>query len=134
MTIKQQKKALSSENLNKSFVNMYQNKQTKKINRSAFINNCRACFLGFMRFSESWRIRRSDIVLSNAHVKVFIKKSKTDIYVERMWVYISTSRKICPVKQLKYWLFHRYTKTRRGLFFICFRKQDDQYFWNGFAS
>ena len=42
------------------------------------------------------RLRRLDFVFSSTYVKVFIEKSKTDIYREGMWVYISTSSKICP--------------------------------------
>ena len=61
-------------------------------------------FCGFMRFSEVPRLRLSDFVFSSTYVKVFIEKSKTDIYREGMWVYISASSKICPLKQLKYYL------------------------------
>ena len=61
-------------------------------------------FCGFMRFSEVSRLRCSDFVFSSTYVKVFIEKSKTDIYREGMWVYISASSKICPLKQLKYYL------------------------------
>ena len=41
---------------------------------------------------------------SSTYVKVFIKKSKTNIYREGMLVYISASSKICPLKQLQYYL------------------------------
>ena len=61
-------------------------------------------FCGFMRFSEVSRLRRSDLVFSSTYVKVFIEKIKTDIYREGMWVYIPASSKICPLKQLKYYL------------------------------
>ena len=61
-------------------------------------------FCGFMRFSEVPTLRRSDFIFSSTYVKVFIKKSKIDIYREGMWVYISASSKICPLKQLQYYL------------------------------
>ena len=61
-------------------------------------------FFGFMKFSEVSRLRRSDLVFSSTYVKVFIEKIKTDIYREGMWVYIPASSKICPLKQLKYYL------------------------------
>ena len=61
-------------------------------------------FCGFMRFSEVSRLRRSDFIFSSTYVKVFIEKSKTGIYREGMWVYISASSKTCPLKQLKYYL------------------------------
>ena len=41
---------------------------------------------------------------SSTYVKVFIEKSKTDIYREGVWAYISSSSKICPLKQLQYYL------------------------------
>ena len=61
-------------------------------------------FCGFMRFSEVSRLRRSDFIFSSTYVKVSIEKSKTDIYSEINWVYISASSKICPLKQLQYYL------------------------------
>ena len=57
-----------------------------------------------MRFSEVSRLRRSDFIFSSTYVKVSIEKSKTDIYSEIIWVYISASSKICPLKQLQYYL------------------------------
>ena len=61
-------------------------------------------FCGFMRFSEVPRLRRSDFIFSSTYVKVFIEKSKIDVYREGLWVYISASSKICPLKQLQYYL------------------------------
>ena len=40
----------------------------------------------------------------STYVKIFIDKSKVGIYRERMWVYISASSKICPLKELKFYL------------------------------
>ena len=57
-----------------------------------------------MRFSKVSRLRRSDFIFSSTYIKVFIEKSKEKIYREGMWVYISASSKICPLKQLKYYL------------------------------
>ena len=37
-------------------------------------------------------------------MKIFIKKSKTDIYREGAWVYISRSHNMCPVKHLEDYL------------------------------
>ena len=36
-------------------------------------------FFGFMKFSEVWRLRRSDLVFSSTYVKAFIGKIKTNI-------------------------------------------------------
>ena len=57
-----------------------------------------------MRFSEVSRVRCSDFILSSTYVKFFIEKSKTGIYREGMWVYISASSKICPLKQFQCYL------------------------------
>ena len=57
-----------------------------------------------MRFCKVSRLRRSDLVFSSTYVKVFTRKIKADIYREGMWVYIPASSKICPLKQLKYYL------------------------------
>ena len=61
-------------------------------------------FFGFMKFREVSRLHRSDLVFSSTYVKAFIEKIKTDIYREGNWVYISASSKICPLKQLQYYL------------------------------
>ena len=37
-------------------------------------------------------------------MNIFIKKSKTDIYREGAWVYISRSHNMCPVKHLEDYL------------------------------
>ena len=88
------KKALSLDDLNKSFVKLNQNKTNLADQRLLTI--ILIAFCGFVRFSKVSRLRRSDFVFSSTYVKVFIEKSKTDIYREGMWV--------CPLKQLKYYL------------------------------
>ena len=37
-------------------------------------------FMGFLRFSELSNLKRSDFILHNTHISIFIEKSKTDIY------------------------------------------------------
>ena len=96
------KNALTLHYLNKIFVKMNQNKTNLANQRLLTI--ILIAFCGFMRFSEVPRLRRSDFIFSSTYVKVFIEKSKTDIYREGMWVYISASSKICPLKQLQYCL------------------------------
>ena len=96
------KKALSLDDMNKIFVKLNQNKTNLADQRLLTI--ILTAFCGFMRFSEVSRLRRSDFVFRSTYVKVFIEKSKTDIYREGMWVYISGSSKICALKQLKYYL------------------------------
>ena len=37
-------------------------------------------FMGFFRFSEVSNLKRSDFILPNTHIPIFIEKSQTDIY------------------------------------------------------
>ena len=76
------KKALSLHDLNKIFVKLTQNKTNLADQRLLTI--ILIAFFGFMRFSEVSRLCRSDFIFSSIYVKVFIDKSKTDIYREGM--------------------------------------------------
>ena len=96
------KKVLFLDDLNRIFVKLNQNKTNLADQRLLTI--ILIAFCGFMRFSEVSRLGRSDCIFSSTYVKVFIEKSKTDIYREGIWVYITASSNICPLKQLKYYL------------------------------
>lgn len=62
-------------------------------------------FVGFLRYSEAAFLRRSDFVFKETYVKVFIEKSKTDIYREGNWLFISkVDSEICPISILKLYL------------------------------
>ena len=62
-------------------------------------------FCGFLRFSEVVNTRRSDIIFCDSYIKIFIAHSKTDIYRDGKWIYISGSAtKYCPVKNLEHYL------------------------------
>ena len=65
-----------------------------------FLNICLIAFTGFMRFSKVTSIKGYDITFTETYMKIFIEKSKTDIYREGAWVYISRSHNMCPVKHL----------------------------------
>ena len=86
------KKALYLDNLNKISVKLNQNKTN--LAYQGIITIILITFCGFMKF----RLNRSNFVISSTHVKVFIEKSKTDIYWEGMWVYISDSSKWFSIK------------------------------------
>ena len=96
------KKALPLHDPNKIFVKLNPNKNNLADQRLLTI--VLFVFCGFMRFSEVSRLRCSNFNFSSTYVKVFVEKSKTNIYREGMWVFISVSSKICPLKQLKYYL------------------------------
>ena len=76
------KKALSLHDSNKIFVKLNQNKTNLADQRLLTI--ILTAFCGFMRFTEVSRLRRLDFIFSSTYVKVFIDKSKTDIYTEGM--------------------------------------------------
>ncbi|XP_057296275.1 integrase/recombinase xerD homolog [Hydractinia symbiolongicarpus] len=58
-------------------------------------------FCGFLRFSEISNLKRCDVNYKNSFMKLFIAKSKTDIYREGHWVYIGAcGNGICPVYNL----------------------------------
>ena len=44
-------------------------------------------FCGFMRFSGIAHIRRSDIIVCDSYIKIFIAHSKIDIYRDGKWIY-----------------------------------------------
>ena len=62
-------------------------------------------FTGFLRYSECQNIKRSDIFLYRDHAKLFIEKSKTDVYREGHWIYLARlNSSFCPVKNLERYL------------------------------
>lgn len=66
---------------------------------------CLLGFCGFMRYSEIVAIRRYDILFCRGFLKIFIEKSKTDIYRDGKWLYISAcDSKCCPVANLQLYL------------------------------
>ena len=96
------KNALSLHDLNKIFVKLNQNKTN--LADQPLLTIILIAFCGFMRFSEVSRLPRLDFIFSSTYVKVFIKKSKTEICREGMSVFISASSKIFPIKQLQFYL------------------------------
>ena len=68
------------------------------------LNMCLIALTGFMRFSAVISIKGYDIIFTETYMKIFIEKSKTDIYREGAWVYISRSHNMCPVKHLEDYL------------------------------
>ena len=46
-------------------------------------------FMGFLRFSELSNLKRSDFILYNTHMSIFIETSKTDTYRKGPWPYLA---------------------------------------------
>ena len=62
-------------------------------------------FHGFLRYGEASNIRRSDIYFQPSYMKIFIEKSKTDIYRNGNWIYIAAGNsKLCPAATLQGYL------------------------------
>ena len=69
-----------------------------------FLNICLIASTGFTRLNEVTSIKGYDIIFAATSMKIFIEKSKTDIYREEAWVYISRSHNMCPMKYLEDYL------------------------------
>ena len=66
---------------------------------------CILGFSGFMRYSEISNLKLSNILFCTTHLKLFIEKSKTDIYRDESLIFISQSdSRLCPVYNLKLYL------------------------------
>ena len=58
-----------------------------------------------MRYSEISGLRRCDVHFCDSYLKLFIEKSKTDVYREGNWIYISKIQsELCPGKNLFFYL------------------------------
>ena len=89
---------------------------------------CGLGFSGFLRFNELSCIRPLDLSFEKDHLKIFIRKSKTDIYRKGNVVFIArTFSKYCPVALLERYmklggislssdlaLFRSISSTKRG--------------------
>ena len=66
---------------------------------------CLLGYTGFLRFSEVASLKRSDISFFPSHVKLYLEKSKTDVYREGREVAISKTGTItCPIDMLDRYL------------------------------
>ena len=55
-------------------------------------------FVGFLRFTELSNLKRSDFILHNTPMSIFIEKSKTDIYRKGHWLYLAKlNSNLCPL-------------------------------------
>ena len=59
---------------------------------------CTLGYAGFLRFSELIALRRCDFEFETTFMRLFIERSKTDIYRDGAWVVIANTQKsTCPV-------------------------------------
>ena len=57
-----------------------------------------------MRLSKVTNLRRLDIRFKGTFIKIFVQKSKTDVYSKGNWLCISSFNSACPVQQLRSYL------------------------------
>ena len=59
-------------------------------------------FMGFLGFSEVSNLKRSDFIIHNTHMSIFIEKSKTDIYRKGHWFHLAKlNSNLCPLDLTK---------------------------------
>ena len=64
-------------------------------------------FTGFLRYDELVHIRYGDVIFHPTHIKIFIEKSKCDVYRDGRWVHIAaTGENTCPLKMLHLYFEH----------------------------
>ena len=56
---------------------------------------CVLAFAGFLRFDELSHIRYSDIEFYETYFRIFIEKSKTDVYRDGTWIYVAKTYTVC---------------------------------------
>ena len=66
---------------------------------------CLLCFSAFLRYAEMADLRCSDVVITEEHMKLVIRKSKTDQYRQGNEVLVArTGNSTCPVKMMEVYL------------------------------
>ena len=81
-------------------------------------------FMRFLRFSELSNLKRSDFILHNTHMSIFIEKSKTDIYRKGHWLHLAKlNSNLCPLDL-----------TKRYFVLAGIDKQCDKYIFRGIEN
>ena len=81
-------------------------------------------FMGFLRFSEVSNLKRSDFILHNTHMSIFIEKCKTDIYRKGRWLNLAKpNSNLCPLDL-----------TKRYFVLAGIDKQCDKYIFRGIEN
>ena len=81
-------------------------------------------FMGFLRFSEVSHLKRSDFIIHNTHMSIFIEKSKTDTYRKGHWLHLAKlNSNLCPLDL-----------TKRHFVLAGVDKQYDKYIFRGIEN
>ena len=81
------KSPLSSSDLKRAF--QYQGGVEMNLTNSRLMMILVLSFMGFPRFSDVSNLKRSDFIIHNAHMSIFIEKSKTDIDRKWHWLHLA---------------------------------------------
>ena len=84
---------------------------------------CILVYAGFLRFSEVSVLKRNDIDIQDAYMRLFLEQSKTDIHRSGHWIYISKlSSVLCSVRIIQKYI--RKSKILKGRSEYLFRDVD----------
>ena len=60
--------------------------------------------MGFLRFNEVIKLSCCDITINKTFISLFIEKSKTDVYREGSWVYLTKlDTALCPIELISHY-------------------------------
>ena len=81
-------------------------------------------FMDFLRFSELSNLKRSDFILHNTHMSIFIEKSKANIYRKGHWLHLAKlNSTLCQLDL-----------TKRYFVLAGLDKQYDRYIFRGIEN
>ena len=98
------KKKLFTTDIVRSILDIH-NKKDANLKNLRIAALCSLAFAGFFRFDELCNIVSKHIEFHSDYISIFVPRSKTDVYREGNFVFISASKsKYCPVGVLQRYL------------------------------
>ena len=98
---------------------------------------CVLGYAGFFRFNELVQLRRCDFLFEDSFMRIFVQRSKTDIYRDGAWVVIAkTLKPTCPVTlTLRYFAVASFLEDSEDYIFrpLTFRSSYGSYSFRGSA-
>ena len=101
--LKQKKEPITAEHIRKIFAII--GKESCSILNLRTFTMMVLSFAGFFRYSEVSELKCCDIEWHDTYIKLFVEKSKTDVYRDGHWLLIAKLQSpICPVKMLNLYI------------------------------
>ena len=95
-------------------------KTTNSLKNHRLLAICFAAYASILRYDELSNFRIFDLKFYNDYVKIFIRKSKTDIYRQGLWVHTAkTFKRTCPVSILSNYVRQEKFTDDSDLFLFC---------------